>query len=619
MLPAIEREFGPDAIQAPGDFDWADSNLANRANSAANFLLQTLAEAGVKMNPHDITAMLKSDTREYFWVQHRDGPADPWLDAHPAFGNSSPPTSMRAEEYFADSIPEKYQHRLTLTAQLNQRAGSKVHTHSLMDPYSRPIANLDGVAITYRNHPNGLNAASINDIGQAISDTIVLIPTLNNAMAPGAMAFDHKGRVIDPLVLSSGATAMFSTLADRMEQATSSVSNPDDPQDIFVLESMWLEFQFNSPDGTETRARRYILPPRDNSQLTKEELYWKLITEHAYVVNSGNHPIDYLADRYLVTAIASGPWYTALAHKFTRPHAATPLPTSKVPQDFAPLSVYRFMDAFPDATGATKVFRQTPNLLGIRRGFRNADVAFLGVDVIANGMLHITNQDGTIWHDAETAVRRGVWDTAVEAIPVRSISARIQQSSNAIDVLHSAVAQDIDFQVIKPQQILALEQIDLPLAAMVSMRDDLTNGYAIVVPSRLPQGSAMFAWWRIKPESGESLGITADGYGQEIAEYLVDMAMTYDGLVSAVKALEECTKIDDMAQGLCCLMEAHVNNTASLGFGGILGATTGTAGSAVFTLLDSATAQITEQATGEAQGLMPTASANCHLLPATDW
>lgn len=618
MLPAIEREFGSDAIQAQRNFDWADSKLASRADSAANFLLQTLAEAGIEMKPHDITAMLKSDTREYFWVQHRDGPADPWLDAHPAFGKSSPPTSIRAEEYFVDSIPEKYQHRLTLTAQLDQRFGDKSQTHSLMDPYSRPIANLDGVAISYRNHPNGLTAATTNDMSRAISDTVVLIPTLNNAMAPGAMAFDYKGRVVDPIVLSSGATALFATLADRMEQATSTVQNPDDPQDIVVLESMWLEFQFNSPNDTETRVRRYILPPRDSSQLTKEELHWNLITEHTYVVNSGNHPIEYLADRYLVTGIASGAWYTALAHKFTRPHAATPLPTTTVPQDFAPLSVYRFMDEYPGASAMT-VFRQSANLVGIRRGFRNADIAFLGVDVIANGMVHSTNKDGKIWQDSESALRRGVWDTAVEAIPVQSISANIVRSSNAIDVLQSAIAQDIDLRVIKPQRLADLEQIDLPVEATVSMRDDLTNGYAIVVPTRLPEGSAMTAWWRINPETGESLGITADGYGQEIAEYLVDMALTYHTLVTAVKALEECTKIDDMAQGLCCLMEAHINNTAGLGFGGILGATTGAAGSFVFTVLDYETAQMTEQATGEAQGLMPTASANCHLLPATDW
>lgn len=618
MLPVIKREFGSDAIQAQRNFNWADSKLARRAESAASFLLQTLAEAGIEMKPHDITAMLKSDTREYFWVQHRDGPADPWLDAHPAFGKSSPPTSIPAEEYFADSIPEKYQHRLTLTAQLDQRFGNKTQTHSLMEPYSRPVANLDGVAITYRNHPSGLTTATTNDMSQAISDTVVLIPTLNNAMAPGAMAFDHKGRVVDPIVLSSGATALFATLADRMEQATATVDDPDDPQDIVVLESMWLEFQFNSPNETETRVRRYILPPRDSPQLTKEELHWKLITEHTYVVNSGNHPIEYLADRYLVTGIASGAWYTALAHKFTRPHAATPLPTTIVPQDFAPLSVYRFMDAYPGA-GAMTVFRQSANLVGIRRGFRNADIAFLGVDVIANGMVHSTNKDGTIWQDSESALRRGVWDTSVEAIPVRSISANILRSANAIDVLHSAVAQDIDFHVIKPQQLSVLEQIDWPMEATVSMRDDLANGYAIVVPSRLPQGSAMLAWWRINPETGESLGITADGYGQEIAEYLVDMVMTYHGLVTAVKALEECTKIDDMAQGLCCLMEAHINNTAGLGFGGILGATTGAAGSFVFTVLDYETAQLTEQATGEAQGLMPTASANCHLLPATDW
>jgi hypothetical protein len=620
MQPAIEKEFGSEAIVPTAEFDWSDSTMARRTADVAGGLLKTLAASGIDLKPRDVTARYVANLKEYFWVQHRDGPTDSWSDAHPAFGSVSPPVNMAAEEYFADAIPEMYQHRLTVSAYLNQRTRDKVATHSLMSPFTRPIANLDGVALRYRNHPDGLTAASLSDIGDAIASTRVLLPMLNDSHASGGMAFDLNGRVIDPMILGGGASSLFATLADRLEEATSTVDDPDDPEDIFALESMWLEFRFDSPDGTETRIRRYILPPQVAGQTNDADLLWSLITEHTYVVNAGRHPADYLADRYLATGIASGAWYAALMHKFVEPDAGTAMPRDAVPQDFAPLSQYRFMDAHPGVAEDVISFRQEANLLGIRRGFRGPDVAFIGVDVVANAVAQLRVQDGKVWTDPGTALRRGVWDTGVEAIPAQSLSPNALRSSNAVDVLLDAVEQDIDLLVIKPGQLTALENIELPPSALASMHDDLAKGFAIVVPARLPRDSAMLAWWKVHPATGETLGITADGYGQELVEYLTDLVSTALGIVQAVQALEDCSE-KPMVEGLCCLVEAHINNVAGLGFGGILGATVGTAGSALFTIVDFGTQAATGAVLGpEGQtGLMPTAALNCDQLPATDW
>lgn len=129
----------------------------------------------------------------------------------------------------------------------------------------------------------------------------------------------------------------------------------------------------------------------------------------------------------------------------------------------------------------------------------------------------------------------------------------------------------------------------------------------------------MQAWWKVHPETGETLGMTADGYGQEIVEYMLDMTMTGVGLVQAIGGMAKCTEKTDMVEGLCCLVETHVNNIAGLGFGGIMGATLGTATSVTFSIVDLAVQQVTEEALGESQGLMPQAALNCDQLQTTDW
>ena len=619
LLPVIQSQFGALAAKSPENIDWNKLALSKRSSAAANALLESLSSAGVKFEPRDITKKFLAVTRDYFWVQHRDGPGDSWTDAHPAFGKQKPPANIAAEEYFTQSIPEKYQHRLTISAALKQRQLNTVSIHQLMTPYTRPVANLHGVALSYRNHPNGLSLENVDDIGKAIESSQFLMPIFNGKAAPGAMAFDLKGRVIDPMVASSGGASLFATLASAMEQATSGVVDQEDSKPVLALDSMWLDFSFSSPDGTEVSYRRYILPPRNGGKTTPAELLWPLITDHTYMVNTGRQPLDYIAAQYLTAGISGNTWYKALIHKYTHPAQGTPMPSEQPPQDFALLTQYHLMDADPMGLSSAITYRAEPGLLGIRRGFRDANTAFIGVDVVANAMLHVKYEKGRLWMDPEAALRRGVWDTSTEVVPARSMNLAVVQSSNTVDIFNQASEQNIDLKTIRPGRGGTLDSRNLTPPTIISIQADLDNGYIVIIPTLTPKGAAMTGWWRVNPETGETLGMTADGYGSELVEYLTQITNIALGMVNALSALKACDAMPNDIAKMCCLVEANINNVAGLGFGGIIGAMGGTAGGALFSVVDFGMQAATQAAFGTAQGMMPQAALGCREMEAAGW
>jgi hypothetical protein len=620
LEPFMKTQFGEQSVRVPSAMSWGETELYQQSSAVADSLVKALSSAGITFEADDVTAKTLAYTRSYFWVQHRDGPNDDWSNAHPAFGTHTPPTDLAAKEFFVESIPAKYQHRLTVRAVLAQRRMDKLTLHQLMTPLTRPVANLHGVVLNYRNHPDGLNLETLADVESAVRSTQFLMPMFNGAVAPGAMAFDLKGRVVDSMALGSGGAAgLFATLSDRMAEATGTVTDPDDPVSVFSLDSMWLEFSFDSPDGTDISYRRYVLPPRRGESSSVTELLWPLITDHTYLVNTGRQPLDYLADQYLQAGIVGNDWYKALIHKYTQPGKGTLMPRDPPPQDFIPLSQYQLMDTDPSGSMNIVTYRATPSLLGIRRGYRDANTAFIGVDIVANEMAHVRYENGKLWQERRAAFRRGVWDTSVESVPGRSMNLETLRTANAIDVFRAASEQNIETIVISPKQDAILEDLGLTAEAARSMRDDLTNGYTIAVPARTPDDVPMTGWWRIQPETGETLGMTADGYGQSVVEYLIEITNTAFGMVQALNSLKACDAQTNNVAKMCCLIEANINNIAGLGLGGLIGSTVGAAGGALFSIVDYGTQAATAAAFGESQGLMPQASLGCEQMQATDW
>ncbi len=613
LQKSLAANFGAQAGRAVTPVTWDETKLAGEAKSLVDTLKLSLQNAGVNLADNEVQAQWLPLAKPYFWVQYREGSFQEWQDAHPAFAADAAPEGLVAEEYFQDSIPEQYQHLLTISAWVGQWVAGKITARQIMAPWTRPVANLDAQTIVYRNSPSGLNMNNLGDLDVVVEKTQILIPMFNEAMAPGGMAFDLQGRVIDPMALGASA-GVFQTIGDKMGKATTGLMDRDDKQPAMALNSMWLEFTFTAPGGEKTTHRRYLLTPRTDHNTDAKEVLWPLLTNHVYQVNAGGQPLDYLAERYLVTGISNQAWLEAMIGKFREPDKPMAKPSSEIPADFPVLAQYHFMDDNPFTQGGVISFRATPSLVGLRRGFRNANTSFAGVDIVANHIEHIRVTDNGLQQVPAAGLARGVWDTVLESVPRKSLIVDDKSSSSTAAVFRKAAKQNIPVRVLKPGSTEALESFGLDANASRFVQADLDHGYVVVLPEKLPEGAAMAGWWRVETASGETLGMTGDGHGQDVVEYLTEVVGIAFNMVQAVQALKDCDKQANDVAKMCCLVEANINNVAGLGFGGLLGATVGTAGGALFDILNYATSA----ATG-GQGMMPAAKLGCDKMQATEW
>lgn len=613
LQESLAANFGEKAGQAITPVSWQDTRLKSDAKNLVDTITLSLQNAGIDLAANDVLAKWLPIARQYFWIQYREGPSQPWQDSHPAFAASTAPAGLEIEEYFQDSVPEQYQHLLTVSAWVAQWQAGKIIPRQIMTPWTRPVANLDAQTISYRNAPSGLNLDSAADLNKVIKETQTLLPMLNDAAAPGAMAFDLQGRVIDPMALGA-STGIFQTMGNKMGDAAGGLMDRKDKQPAMALNSMWIEFTFTAPGGAQTTHRRYLLEPRSDHNTDAASVLWPLLTNHTYQVNAGGQPLDYLAERYLVTGISNQAWLAAMIDKFREPDKRMAEPAKDIPADFPVLAHYRFMDDNPFAENGVISYRSTPSLVGLRRGFRDADTAFAGVDIVANNIEHLRVTGNSLQQVPSAGLARGVWDTVLESVPQKALLVDETSLASTTEVFKKAQEQNITVKVLKPGTGEDLAGFGLDANSGTFVQADLDLGYTVVLPERLPEGVAMAGWWRVNAASGETLGMTGDGHGQDVVEYLTEVVGIAFNMVQALQSLKDCDKQANDIAKMCCLVEANINNVAGLGFGGLLGATVGTAGGALFDILNYATTS----ATG-GQGLMPTAKLGCDKMEATDW
>ncbi|MDX1625431.1 MAG: transglutaminase domain-containing protein [Wenzhouxiangellaceae bacterium] len=560
---AIARTFGERESERIETRPIERTSYHEDTQRQARELLDVLERAGIELAPVDATGRLLESVREYFWVQHRVGPSDAWQPAHPAFGSSEPPAGLEPAEFFAESIPTTYQHRFEMRAWIEQWVNGKIEKHPIMSTWSAPTANLNGVDIRFHNVPNGINGDETGDLDEVLANTEVLTPFVGKAAAPGAMAFDLQGRVIDPMAQSgSPAAGIIKTVGDKFVDAAGGVTDRPDGEPVMALHSMYLEFTFHRPDGESESRRRYLLPPRQTYKGDRAEVLRPLITGYTYVVSTGGQPREFIADRFIEGTVADLDWleYVAVAQsapdrKHAMPgHLLSPFPT---------LFQQWNMERWPAADGVVR-FRGQPALVGIRDGFRDARTVFSEVDVVWNEVESLKRSgEGWVTSPKDT-LTAGVWDTVLESLPLSAVPERRASLVSTPGILDLAREQGIDLLVLHPGRDQDERIAALPIEEheRLFVRRDLDAGFAVVIPERTPDRSPMAGWWRVRPDTGVTLGMLGDGHGATAAEYIV--VLTFVALAGAVALRAtteyfECGGETVMKDKLCCALEKHMS------------------------------------------------------------
>jgi len=534
----------------------------------AQALLRTLDEAGAKLTSTDATERLLENIRTYFWVQYRESPSQPWQQAHPAYGSAEPPKILEPVEFFAESIPDTYHHQFSMTAWIEQWLGGKIEKHSIMKPWSAPVANLNGKAIRFQNAADGLTRDTAHDLDLALANTNTLTPFVGKALAPGAMAFDLQGRAIDPMAQSgSPAAGIIKTVGDKFATATTDLADRADGKPAMALHSMYLEFTFKRPDGeTETR-RRYLVPPRENYDEDRSEVLRQLITSYTYMVATGGQPPEFITDQFIEGTISDLEWFRYVALSQAAPEQELELPEEPL-SSFPTLHQQWSMERLPVEAGVVR-FRSEPALVGIRDGFRDSSTLFSEVDVVWNAVESL-RRSGSGWITVPQAtLTAGVWDTVLEEIPLSGTQASQTFVASAPIVFDRAQEQGIKLLVMSPDDPVSskLEALSLDEHEQQFVRRDLDAGYTVVIPERRPDQSPMAAWWRVNTNNGETLGMMGDGYGANMTEYaigLIVIAVVLAGIFAVGMKYNDCEYKGNMKQKLCCALGIHKEGVSDI-------------------------------------------------------
>lgn len=519
------RSCGPESSVSPGP-------LQAQAERSRAIVTKHLEQAGLQIGDPGRDAKLLQETRQHYWVEYRLGPTEAWVGVDPAMSGTAKNVGDRNfNETFTDSIPSELQHRLRIEVFIEQAVKGRLKASPITDVWERPTANLVGVPITFLNLPNPLlnNGGEHPNLVETLQNTQFIIPTLMGAPAPGAEYFDLAGNILDPMAAFDPAAGVFREVNRSFGQAIGALeggeSNP------ISLTAQWIRFTLIAPGGKERQFDRTTLDligpsARDKGVLPDTGAKWPetsllpLLRRYTFMIATGRHSETFLLAETLDQLLEARPFLKWILQELEagKPQVEPPAELlSPIGPDWrGMLPLFALFDREPDS-GADRVYRSEPTLAmysdGPAAGGRHT--AFL--DVLSNKKRAVRPEMGKPILDAGKALATGVWETEAETALFPAASPQTFGTSGAIT---RAQAADIPIVVLRPGD--STDRIDLDSDAEYHISQDLRDGYAIVVPQTIPEGDSMTGWWRVDPNTGETLGRLSDGRGgSPITEWLV--------------------------------------------------------------------------------------------------
>jgi hypothetical protein len=500
------------------------------------FIVEALAEAGIKLENGNSVESLIAEAQDYYWVEYRLDGFDEWRPEHPAFVDPAMPGDLQPETTFRE-VPEELYHRFRFEVFVEQKIGEERFVRPIVSNLEANTAALVGQPFTYQNRPDNLNPEEFSTFEALLADTSIFLPVLNGEIA--GSGFDYDGRIyeLDLLGLDRyGATELFQAVSGSVETAIGALGGlaeegeeaPPDPNDYFALTAQWMEYTLIAPGGEEETFRRFVfdrLPPAD--RLNEEALLGELqpletaapelLTEFTVSVMPAAYNSDYTLERLSERMLQEVEIINLMG---TNPTIAE-MPLDKVAElrpyidvllQAALESGQQRDDAVSYRDRAAIVVHELGLVAGAEQPTQRERI-----DVVANQRRVLAVVDGGLVPSAEAVIRAGVWETMAERAPLMHLNGRFHDSRMALQQAREA---GIPFVVLSPGQPDGVATISHDPITEMSVRADLERGYAVIIPQTAISGAESSGWWRVDPATGETLGVVTGGYGLEAVEYV---------------------------------------------------------------------------------------------------
>lgn len=507
---------------------------------------------------------LLAEAQSYYWVQFQDGAAE-WENIHPALPQSTEfEQSVSPKEFHVDSVPKELQVRLRVRSLIEQKIGTDSEIHELMDPWERPVANLTGVPLTYRNHPDAF--ASPDDylnLEASLARASIFFPIFNGSSAPGSRVFDRSGRAIDRDAAESEYAGVFKEVGRAFEHASESISG-DRKLD---LRRHWLEFTIIPPSGEAIQFERTIYQKNKNETFDKVRQASLLAQEHTFMVSNGFMPVDFALDEILRRQISTKILLESILYRTHFPNTFVEISDKhlkEVESDWwGHFVLFPISDQAADLANAHQTYKSAPHIVlhAQEPGVGVGQTSY--IDFLSNERRAITIQNGVPHHDPIALVTAGVWDTISESEIMPAQGRQVTTTFSAL-----SASSDEALQLILPEQSTEVARFEWPQQTIDSLQQDLGRGFAAIVPGltdRPPQG-----WWRVNPRTGETLGQLSNGRGSAFTEAVTLLS----GVLSFsfwLKGMAACTMKSNPNAFACCVGTNSAFWVGGIAIGGLAG------------------------------------------------
>jgi len=587
IIAEFERTAGVPAGTITADLQHAlegsqvQGGLLEEARDGTRLILEVAAQAGLESGPQPVDEQLLAEARDYAWVEYRLSGAQEWQPLHTAF---DPPETPEAHGYIDGLVPDELLHQVRIEVTIERKVGDVLEIEPVMEPWQAPLANLTDTVITYSNAPSSVADGLASGVPHTISQAQHFLPQLNGSLAPGAMAFDTEGVLLAPMFASHDASGLFRETNRGFQAATSLLGvlgTEEEPDDPLALTAQWINITLIAPDGQERTHQRTVfdligpearaagetfVPTGMSDQVTVS-----LITDQRMMAITGDvNPLQIL-DEFLGRFLETRP---LLEHMLALSYGVEPQsPLEDVfaePSALEHLLTAQLFDAALPGGEERLAYRAQPTFLIFSESLHgdfDDTVQRSSLDIVENPRRVIDRSSGGYLLDRQANAYMGVWETIVE----RELLDSQGTGWNTTRVVAGALASGAALQVVTaPEQ---LDGLGLTDEAHFNLQRDLDAGYVAILPSQFDEPQKA-AWWRLHPDTGEVLGITADGRGQIATEYSVQLADNVSTMLFALLSMDNCMKSTasgSLAQ-MCCMLRAHVNNVTGLSMGGMLSA-----------------------------------------------
>lgn len=532
------------------------------------------------------TTDLVTEAKAYAWVEYRLVESDPWVATHPAWPVGVAAPEVAQTRVLTEDVPPELMHHLRIEVTIERKRGDRFETAALMRPWQRPVANLLGHTIVIGNTALGADGATdLAELGAGMADSAFYAPVLNGSLAPGAMAFDLNGVLVPPDAAANAMAGVFQTGAERVGDAIGALGamGGDEPADEqFVLTAQWIDFVLVAPGGEETRHRRTVFDRRPATAraagtgelLDESKLLENLISTYTVMTTGGGVSSAYVASQLLEQAEFHLDVMDSLAaSRAADADVDEDVALLEALADYVPKDHLTLFAASDAVNGVLRgvAYRAEPAvvaLVGTMTPTADASIRS-GVDIIANAKRALHLVEGVVHYDVEGAVFAGAWDTVVER---DFLASRAQDPVNAAGRVGAT-----ELSVLTQADLAGSGLEHVPPHALTAVRNDLSNGYVVMVPATGASGAtgagagavAAEDWhyWRVDLATGETLGMDSAGRGAALTEFQVNLIV---GLVVnsalAIPGIAQCVGSSASWQCYCDVVVFGVG----MSFGGAL-------------------------------------------------